>query len=78
MNIKKLLFRDKMKKEVNAYHSWVVEWTSRHGEYSTSTRQQFEVFTSEEDAKEYKEALEQAFAFLRITSECKVSIKGNQ
>ena len=77
-DIKKLLFRNKITKEVNAYDSWTVEWTSRHGEYHNDITQEFEVFTSLEDAKEYKQALEQAFEFLKFKSQSYVKLKANQ
>lgn len=60
--------------EVEAIHLWQVEWTSRHDIYSGSLKKEFEVFTSEEDATAFANALRAAYKLLRHTSGTEVSL----
>ena len=54
---------------------WVVSWQSRQGAYSSDISKEFEAFSSEEDAKEFKISLENAFKLIRHTSGTKVTIE---
>lgn len=52
-------------KEVEAVQLWQVTWYSRHGAYSGDVEKEYEVFTSEQAAKDFADALEAAFKLLR-------------
>lgn len=75
MSLFKLFFRDKQEVSVDAKVCWEVRWTSRYGEYSRETKPELRVFTSEEDANEFKDALVDAFKLIKHTSGTKVKIK---
>ncbi len=64
-------------KEVTVVKSWVVSWKSRYGDYSAQTTKEYEVFTSEQDAEDYKDQLKAAFKILRFTDGTNVSVKVN-
>lgn len=68
MLLKKLFFRDKTETSVDVFEMWEVRWTSRHGKYSSDTQPEVRVFPKEEDAREFKKALEDAFKLIRHTS----------
>jgi len=53
--------------DVEAIQLWQVEWKSRYEDYSYAIKDEFEVFTSEEHAKEFAEALRAAFKLIRHT-----------
>lgn len=65
-------------KEIEALQTWEVRWTSRHGEYSHSTRREIEVFASEQDAQHFAAALQAAFRLIRITTENEVRVTKTQ
>tara|TARA_R110000796_G_scaffold126204_3_gene240904 strand:- start:1946 stop:2203 length:258 start_codon:yes stop_codon:yes gene_type:complete len=56
-------------------HTWIVEWNSRYGQFSTDTRTEVEAFTSENEAKFFKKSLEDAFKLIKHTSGTSVSIR---
>ena len=62
-------------KEVVALDNWVVSWKSKHGEYKSDYRQEFEVFLNEDDAKDFKKSLEDAFKILKYSHESIISVK---
>lgn len=64
-------------KEIDAIQLWKVQWTSRHGPYSSDTSQEFEAFTSEEQANEFATALRNAFELIKHTSGKKVVVTKN-
>jgi hypothetical protein len=51
--------------QVDVVETWSVRWTSRDGEFSSNTRPEMEVFTSETDAENFATSLRNAFALLR-------------
>jgi len=66
MNIKKFLFRDKQEISVDIVEVWEVRWCGLvesyrliNGDYKLTP--QIKVFTSLSDAKEFKDALDDAF-----------------
>ena len=62
-------------KQIDVVQTWEVRWRSRHGEYSGDTREQVEVFTDEQAAKDFETALDNANKLLRNTSNTHVSVK---
>ena len=64
-------------KEVQTVQLWVVEWTSRHGKYSWDTKQEFEAFTSKEEAEAFKLSLENAYRLVKHSSGIAVKISKN-
>ena len=56
-------------------HTWMVEWTSRQGSFSSDTRPEAEAFTSENEAKLFKKTLEDAFKLIKHTSGTTVTIR---
>lgn len=77
MNLLRKIFlkEDLFNPPVYAHKSWIVRWTSRHGEYSSDTRPQAEIFPLKEDAEAFKQALEAAFKLIRHTSGNRVTIE---
>jgi hypothetical protein len=68
-------------KEIDVVQLWEVRWRSRYGEYSSNTKPQVECFISEEDARDFAKALENAFKLIRHThpAETKVTVtKGKE
>lgn len=57
--------RDQESKTWQAVRVWEVRWQSRHGEYSSSLSPEVEVFTTLEQAKQFEQAIKDAFALLR-------------
>lgn len=62
-------------KEVKAYESWSVRWTSRYNNYMTGTKQEAEFFTNEKDAEDFAKSLRDAFKLLKHTSDTKVTVE---
>ncbi len=58
--------------------AWSVRWFSRWGEFSTETRQECEIFTSESEANEFANQLREAFQLIRHTSNSKVTVEQTQ
>ncbi len=67
--LKKLFIPNGQKETVTAYESWVVRWTSRHGEYARDTREECEIFTTKEDAEKFATYLQELYVL--YNSECK-------
>ena len=63
------------KQVVQAVETWEVRWQSRYGTYSYDTKNEVMVFTSEEDAKKFADALKDAFKLTRNTGENWVDFK---
>ncbi len=62
-------------KEVDAVQLWQVTWWSRHGAYSSDLEKEFEVFTSEQEANDFANALRAAYKLLRHTSGTEVKME---
>ena len=74
--MKLLWIRADTKEAVEAYDTWVVRWTSRHGSYSHSTRPETEVFPDKESADKFADALVDAFKLIRNRcAENKVTVR---
>lgn len=54
-------------KQIDAVQLWEVRWMSRYGEFSSDTRPEVEVFTSEADAIVFAESLRNAYRLIRHT-----------
>jgi|GEM_PF-3696356 len=55
--------------------AWCVRWFSRWGEFSTETRQECEIFATEEEAHEFANRIKEAFQLIRHTSNAKVTVE---
>ena len=64
--------------EIETVQLWQVTWCSRHGDYFGNTSKEFEVFTSEQDAKNFVESLRAAFKLIRHTSGNDVKLEKRQ
>ena len=64
-------------KELDAYESWTVRWSSRQGEYSSQVQKETEVFLDKESAEAFAQALKDAFKLLRHTSGTRVTVEKN-
>lgn len=62
-------------KTIQVVQTWEVRWTSRHGEYAGDTRQEVEVFTSAEEAEDFRDSLEAAFMILKHTIGTEVTLE---
>lgn len=65
---------DNSTSQIEAVQLWEVRWVSRYGEYHNNTRTEVEVFTSQEAAEHFAEALKNAFKLIRHTSGNSVQI----
>lgn len=66
MRFKWLQFLSKDDKQLKAYESWTVRWTSWHKAYSMADPEtQAEVFTNKEDAETFIESLKAARKLLK-------------
>ena len=75
MRILKLFFRDEQKTSVDIVECWEVRWYSRHNSFRyPDAIPEIRVFTSQEDALEFKRALHDAFKTLRYTSGIAVDV----
>lgn len=54
---------------------WEVRWESRYGPYYSEVQPEMEVFTSENEAFAFAEALKNAFRLTKTTSGNKVHVK---
>lgn len=61
----------------SAHESWLVRWRSRHGDFSCDTKDEVEIFLSEEEARFFKLQLELAFKLLKYTNGTKVTMEKN-
>jgi len=61
-------------KNVTTAKLWTVEWTSRYGEFSSETKQEFEAFPIEKDAMDFHLALIEAYKLVRHTSGTKIKL----
>ena len=68
MNFFDLIIRDKTTKTLKAVELWEVRWDRRTGPWHGNIEEQVRVFTSEEEAKEFKTALKDAYKLLKHTS----------
>lgn len=59
---------------LDAVHTYIVEWTSRYGKYSSDTKQRFEAFTNKSDAEKFAKELKSAFKLIKHTSGTKVKV----
>lgn len=55
-------------KTVDGVQVWTVRWLSRYGEFSGNVREEVAAFVNEQEAKDFKESIENAFKLLRHTS----------
>jgi len=51
--------------ELEGVQLWRVDWISRYDNWSGTIRKEAEVFTSEEDAEKFKNALKEAHKLIR-------------
>lgn len=65
-------------KTVEAVETWEVRWISRHGSFNSDTRPQIEVFTDETSAKEFANALKEAFKLIKHTGDGTYVIVGKR
>ncbi len=78
MNLfKELSIPNAQKEALIAYESWVVRWKSRHGQYGSDTKDEFEVFTTEKDAEKFATQLKEAFKLIKHSSGNKVEVYKN-
>lgn len=47
--------------------TWIVEWTSRHGEYSCDTKKRFQAFTDKKEAEAFAEDIRRAHKLIGNT-----------
>ena len=74
-NLKSLFIPTAEKRQVDAVELWEVRWHSRHGEFSSCTQPECEVFPVKADAEAFAKALSDAFALIKHTSGTRVSIE---
>lgn len=75
-NFKKLLVPKSLDTTtVETIQTWRVTWTSRYGPWHDSTQEEVEIFTNEQQAKNFSIALENAFSLIRHTCGTTVTIK---
>ena len=50
-------------------NTWVVQWTSRHGQYMTDTKKRFQAFTDRDEAERFAEEIRRAHKLIGNTYE---------
>lgn len=55
--------------KLDGIETWMVQWTSRQGQFSADVRSVCQAFTSKQDAKEFAESLRAAFRLVKNSSE---------
>lgn len=71
---KKITIKDEQTEELEAHDTWEVRWESRHGNYHSDRQPEIEVFTSEEGAKKFKQALVDAQALFGDTNNRNITV----
>lgn len=61
--------------ELEGLHTWMVRWTSRHGQFQSETKPQVQAFTNLEDAEHFAKSLRDAFALIKHTSGNTVTVE---
>lgn len=74
MNFYKMFFRDKTQTSVKTIQTWEVRWISRHGYYSSDTKEEVRVFVTRKEADIFAFALEDAFKLIKHTSGTRVNV----
>lgn len=62
-------------KQVDVYEMWEVRWESRDGDFHFNVKPEIETFPSEQDAKDFAQALRNAFKLIKHTSGTDVYVK---
>ena len=73
-NLRSLFFRDKQEQEVPVYEAWEVRWTSRHGQFASDTQPEARLFPDEQSAREFADALRDAFKLIKHASGTSVRV----
>ena len=57
--------------------TWIVEWTSRSGSYSSDTHKSFQAFTDKQEAEDFAEEIRRAHKLIGNTcySETRVTVR---
>lgn len=61
--------------QLDGLQVWMVRWVSRYGSFNTETQKEAQAFTNEEDANHFAQALRDAFALIRHTSQAHVYVE---
>lgn len=61
-------------KEVDGAEVWMVSWTARHGNYYADMRRCAKAFLTEDDANDFKKALEEAQNILQNTNNIDIQV----
>jgi hypothetical protein len=71
------IFKKGTRELTTGVDTWVVEWTSRHGPYSSDTRKRFQAFTDHDEAEAFAEEIRRAHSLIGNTcySETQVYVR---
>lgn len=58
--------------------TWIVEWTSRFGHYSTDTKQRYQAFTDEKEANDFADSIRRAHELIGNTCDTGVYVYKNK
>jgi hypothetical protein len=61
-------------KEINDVEIWIVSWISRYGDYHFDVQRCAKAFLTEEDAKNFKNLLEESQQILQNTNDINITI----
>ena len=78
MKFRNIFIRDsETKRKAEVVTVWVVTWYSRNGDFSSDINKEYEAFTEEKDALDFKKSLIDAHNLLKNTNEIYININNN-
>lgn len=72
------IFKKGSEQLTSGVDTWTVEWTSRHGRYSTDTKQRFQAFTNEKEANDFADSIRRAHELIGNTIDTNVYVYKNE
>lgn len=72
------IFKKGSEQLTSGVETWTVEWTSRHGHYSTDTKQRFQAFTDKKEAEDFADSIRRAHELIGNTCETVVRVYKNE
>lgn len=61
------IFKKESEQLSTGLETWIVEWTSRHGQFSSDTKQRFQAFTDKKEAEDFADSIRRAHELIGNT-----------
>lgn len=72
------IFKKGSEQLTGGVETWTVEWTSRHGAYSSDTKQRFQAFTDKKEADDFADSIRRAHELIGNTHGTRVYVYKNE